>query len=214
MSETKPSANETYQRLYTSIIDGEFKPGTRLRESDLAEKFGLSRTPVREALRRLESAGLVVHEANKGAIVRQLDYQSANELYLMREVLEGTAAGLAALHISGPELEAAYDILAEEERVGDDDKEASRLNKIFHQAIYNGAHNRYLLEILDGLSVSMALLGQSTLAEEDRKSTALKEHRAILDAIGRRDQKEADALARAHIRAAHRIRLKMILTDE
>lgn len=213
MANHRLTADDAYQALHDQIVDGRLKPGARLREGEIAEAMGLSRTPVREALRRLESDGLLSHEPHKGAVVRQLDYQAANELYLMREVLEGTAAALAARHMAEAELAAIYDILAAEEAVNDDPKEAARLNKVFHRALCHGAHNRYLLDMLDSLSLAMALLGQTTLSLSDRKENSLVEHRQILDAIAAHDPDTAEAAARAHIRAAHRARLKLLLDE-
>ena len=211
---TPRTADDAYRTLHDEIVEGRLKPGVRLREGELAERLGLSRTPVREALQRLESAGLVTHIPHKGAVVRQLDYQSANELYQFREVLEGAAASFAARHMSAPELDAMYEILASEEAVQDQPKDASRLNKIFHRALTHGAHNRYLLDTLDGLGLAMALLGPTTLAIEERMANAVGEHRAILDAIAARDSAKAEEAARAHIRNAHRARLKLLLSEE
>ncbi len=207
------SAEDAYQCLRDRILEGQIKPGERLREAVLAEEFGVSRTPVREALLRLKNDSLVVHEPNRGMIVSSLDYQAVTELYLVREVLEGTAASLAAQHASDAEIEALADLLASQKKQTNEPKEASRLNRIFHRAIYHGAHNRYVIKTLDGLSQSMALLGRTTLSIEGRQAQALEEHSAILAEIERRDAGAAEEAARAHIRAAHRHRLKILHED-
>ncbi|MEM9798197.1 MAG: GntR family transcriptional regulator [Pseudomonadota bacterium] len=207
------TADDAYRLLHDEIVEGVLKPGSRLREGEIAERMGLSRTPIREALQRLEGAGLVSHIPHKGAVVRQLDYQAANELYRLREVLEGTAAGFAALHMSEPELQAVRDIV-EAERAAPDAREAARLNKMFHRALAHGAHNRYLLETLDGLALAQALLGPSTLTGEARRRAAVEEHGDILDAIADRDGARAEEAARAHIRGAQRVRLAMLLADD
>jgi DNA-binding GntR family transcriptional regulator len=90
------NGSEIYHRLIGLIEERTLKPGDRLREADLAESFGVSRTPIREGLKRLEAQGLAVHEPNRGMVIPTLDHNQINEVYFMREVLEGTAAGLAA----------------------------------------------------------------------------------------------------------------------
>ena len=209
----KLTADDAYRALHERILTGTLKPGMKLREAEIAESLGLSRTPVREALRRLESDGLIAHEAHKGAVVRQLDYQAISELYQIREVLEGTAAGLAARQISEVELGALEDMLDVQHAARHDAAEASRLNRIFHRTLCHCAHNRYLIEMLDGLDLSMMLLGRSTLGLDERKDAAIEEHRAILAAIAERDAAAAEEAARAHIRAAHRARLRIVLED-
>lgn len=209
----KLTAEDAYQDIRGKILSGTIKPGDRLREGELAEKLGLSRTPVREAIRRLESDGLLIHEPHKGVVVAQLDYQAVTELYLVREVLEGTAAALAAQHASEAEVAALTDLLENQLPDATDPAQASRLNRVFHRAIYHGAHNRFLIKTLDGLAQSMALLGRTTLGLPGRQTEALAEHRAILDAIARKDSTAADEAARAHIRSAHKARLRILYED-
>ncbi|MDZ7907162.1 MAG: GntR family transcriptional regulator [Gemmobacter sp.] len=99
-----PQGQGAYRRLLEDIRAGSLPPGTRLRETELAERLGISRTPVREAIRQLEADGLVIHLPRQGATVRSLDYAEVIELYEMRAVLEGTAARLAARAASEVEL--------------------------------------------------------------------------------------------------------------
>ena len=87
---------DVYQSIYELLLNGSLKPGDRLTEAKLAKRFGISRTPVREALRRLQTQGLLQHQPYRGMVVATLDPQAVTELYVMREVLEGTAAALAA----------------------------------------------------------------------------------------------------------------------
>ena len=109
---SRSSASEAYEMLLEAIESGSLRPGTRLRETELADRFAISRTPVREALKRLETQGLVVHEPHHGAVVATLDYGQTTELYLMREVLEGTAARLAAIHATATEVEVLREMVA------------------------------------------------------------------------------------------------------
>lgn len=213
MATRKVTAEDAYNALHARIVSGELKPGAKLREVEIAESLGVSRTPIREALHRLESNGLLTHEPHKGAVVKQLDYQSISELYQIREVLEGTGAALAARQISEVEIGALYAMLPLQEAAKDDAQEASRLNRVFHRMYCHGAHNRYLIDMLDGLDLSMALLGRSTLSLDSRKDAAIAEHRAILDAVAAKDSRAAEEAARAHIRAAHAARLTILLED-
>ena len=101
---TDASAPGAYEQIYQAIIRGEVKPGDRLRETELAEQIGLSRTPIREAIRKLESDGIVEHQPRVGAMVKKLSQQEIVELYEMRIVIEQTAAQMAAKHISDAEV--------------------------------------------------------------------------------------------------------------
>ena len=207
------TADRAYRALHDRIAEGAIAPGDRLREAALAEEFGLSRTPVREALRRLESDGLLLHEPHRGMVVRTLDHQAVTELYLIRGVLEATAAALAARHASDAEIDTLYEMVDAQEGVAGG-AEAARLNKLFHRALYRGAHNRYLLDMLDGLATSMTLLGRTTLSLPGRAADAHGEHRAIVDALRAHDPDAAERAAREHIHAAHRARLKIMFDDE
>lgn len=209
----KPTtASAAYDAIRDRILSGAIRPGDRLRETELAETLGLSRTPVREAIRRLEQDGLVQHVPHRGVVVRTLSNQAVTELYLVREVLEGTAARLAAQHASGAEIAALEGLLDTQPPAHEDigAAEASRRNAVFHGAIRDAAHNRFLLSAMAGVEGSLALLGPTTLGLPGRIEAAGTEHRAILTAIAARDPDSAEAAARAHIRAAHRVRLALI----
>lgn len=202
----------TYQRLREAIQAGELKPGERIREIEMATRLEVSRTPVREALRRLEADGLLTFVPYRGMVIAELDHQAVMELYQMREVLEGTAAGLAARHASEAEVTLLRDLIAADPGDGDP-KALARHNRQFHGTLYRAAHNRYLLKTLNVLSDAMALLGMTTLSLTGRSDTARQEHRAIVDAIEAGDQDKAESAARGHIRAAQRARLRLMFED-
>lgn len=201
--------NQAYSFIVEGIQSGKLKPGTRLRETELAEMTGLSRTPVREALNRLQLEGLVTTDAARGLIVTELDYSMASELYAMREVLEGTAARLAARHASDVEIDFLREINARDASLTSPEALAAN-NRLFHETLYRCAHNRYLVKTLNSLQESMVLLGQTTLAAPGRAETSRAEHGAIVDALARRDPDAAEKAARAHIIAAYRIRLDQL----
>lgn len=205
---------DIYEDLHRQLLDGDIRPGDRLREADLAASYGVSRTPVREALRRLESRGLVIHEANRGALVPRLDLQAVTELYVMREVLESGACAQAALHATDIEIEAlGIMVHADRTRLERPD-ELARSNKLFHAAIHRAAHNRYLVDALHALHEAMALLGPTTMRVNGRSAEALEQHREMVRAIAARDAERAAAIARNHVRDAHRARLRLMYEQE
>jgi len=206
-------SEDAYQKLKSAIQSGALIPGTRIREIEIAARFNVSRTPAREAIRRLESEGLISFLPRQGAVVSQLDHQETMELYDLREVLEGTAAGFAARHASEAEIEELKEMVASEETIRACPGKLADLNRLFHSVLYRAAHNRYLERSLLGLRDSLALLGGTSLRAAGRFETAHREHSAIIEAIAARDPQAAEAAARAHIRNAQRARLKLMRED-
>ena len=202
------------QKVYESFIDGlrtgAFRPGDRIRAEDVAKSFDVSRTPVREALSRLQERGLL-QMTSTGLAVTQLDRMAVLELYAVRELMEGSAARFAAQHASVSDLFTMRQI-AEAFAATDPDDPArvAQLNRAFHAAIYEAAHNTFLLTILDGMHDTLMLLPSTTFAVDGRQGCAVRDHLAILDAIERRDPDAADDLARSHIRHARDTRLGMM----
>nr|WP_138467078.1 GntR family transcriptional regulator [Poseidonocella sp. HB161398] len=205
-----PQGQAAYQRLLEDIRSGALAPGTRLREVELASRLGLSRTPVREALRLLEAEGLVAHLPRQGAVVRQLDYAEVAELYEMRSVLEGTAARLAARIASDVELEEleVLQLAVEAALARADERGSSEANRQFHAALHDAARNRFLIGAIRGMEKTMLILGPTTLADPERRAGAAEEHRAILAALRARDGSAAEAAMQRHIRNAQRARLR------
>ncbi len=208
-AEDGPQGNSTYRQLLDEIRRGELLPGARLRETELAERLGVSRTPVREAIRQMEADGLVVHVPRHGATIRELDYIEVMELYEMRAVLEGTAARLAARAASDIELDALSEI-NDELAAAPDPMRAYELNRQFHMTLLDAAKNRYLTRSVNALQKTLLILGPSTLLEPARADQAVAEHRELLLALKSRDGIQSEALMRAHIEAAHRVRLKTL----
>jgi len=205
-----PRSERAHRYLRDAIRAGRLRPGDRLREVDLAATIGLSRTPVREALARLEAEGLIVNDAIRGIVVTELDYSMVTELYGMREVLEGTAARLAAQHASEVEISILDEQCAQYRASLEDSAEMALRNSQFHETLCYCAHNRYLLKMLNMLHDSLSLLGPTSLTLADRAAETLREHEAIIEAIRRRDPDGAEAAARAHIRAAQKTRMKRL----
>lgn len=205
-----PLSEAVFRSLRRALRIGLYRPGDRLREEEVAQRLKVSRTPVREALGRLMAKGFVEPGSGRGLIVRSLDTAEVLELYAMREILEGAAARLAAQHASQPETDALVDLEESFEASTDDPAEMARLNRAFHETIFRAARNRYLDSALQELQDGIALLGATTFSVPERPSTAAEEHRALIEAITARDPDRAEKIARTHIQAALRSRLKLL----
>ncbi|RYG89437.1 GntR family transcriptional regulator [Loktanella sp. IMCC34160] len=204
-----PQGNVAYARLLTELREGRLNPGDRLRETELADRLGVSRTPVREAIRQLEADGIVTHVPRQGATIRTLDYAEVMELYEMRAVLEGTAARLAARAASDIEIEELIDMNRQMGEMANA-PEAFILNRQFHAALLDAAKNRFLARSIHTLQKALMILGPTTLTDPDRAEKAVAEHLGILDAIKARDGLRAEAAMRAHIEAAQRVRVRAL----
>jgi DNA-binding GntR family transcriptional regulator len=201
-----------YRQLRADILSGTLRPGDRLVEQEVAAAAKVSRTPVREALKRLEADGLV-GEAEGGLAVRVVSREEITERCAVREVLEGTATELAAAAATEVELAAIQAVLEEEGAAMTKGAPASvhaELNRAFHDAIWAASHNRYLTGLLRNLRDRLRQLQPATtLDDEQRRLTALSEHQAIVDALRDRDGEAAARAARAHFRNAMALRLRM-----
>ena len=202
-----------YQKMREAIQQGALRPGQRIMEIEVAEWLKVSRTPVREALRRLESDGMLTLEPRTGLVVASLSRQAMLELYVMREVLEGTAARLCARHASDLEVMELEELVKREERLQGDFEELVRHNRLFHEAVHRGAHNRYLEKSLSAVNDSMWLLGKSQMLLPHRAKGALAEHGELLAAIRKRDPDAAEEAARGHVRSAQKERLKQLFPE-
>lgn len=207
MSQAKSPHKDAYSLILEAIDVGVFKPGDRLVESDLAERFGVSRTPIREALQRLETQSLLARDG-RSLIVSSLDHNQMAELYVVRTELEGLAARLAARHATAEEVRVLHDMVVEDQKLVDDPSALARANRRFHKQIHLASHNRYLVQQLDLVHRSMALMATTSIAVEGRGEDTLVEHQAIVDAISSRDEDGAYTALRNHISQAFVTRLK------
>ena len=203
---------EAYNRLKAAIRDGVFPSGTRLTELEVSAWLGMSRTPAREAIHRLEVDGLVSHEPRRGLVVTRPDHQMVVELYGMREALEGTAARLAAQHAGDIEVEALAALVASEMAPDQSPVARSTANKRLHHLIHVSARNRFLLRSLSILSDTMALL-PTMLGDEERAKRSQVEHEAVLNAIQQRQPGAAEEAMRTHIRSAQLHRLSGLVAQ-
>lgn len=198
---------------YTLILDaierGDYHPGDRLVEAELAEILGVSRTPVREALQRLETQGMLTRDG-RSLIVASLDHNQLAELYVVRSELEGLAARLAARHASPEEVRVLRGMVEEDRKLlGGDPRALARANKRFHKLIHLASHNRFLVQQLDLVHRAMALMATTSFAAEGRDEVALAEHDAIVSAIEAGDGEAAFGALKVHISKAFETRLRV-----
>jgi DNA-binding GntR family transcriptional regulator len=202
-----------YQKLREAIEGGDLKPGQRVMEVEVADWLQVSRTPVREGLRKLEAEGMLSMEPRAGLVVASLSRQAMLELYVMREVLEGTAARLCARHASDLELMELQELVRQEGELQGNYDALAKLNRLFHDAIHTGAHNRYLKKSLNAVNDSMWLLGKSQMLLPERAKLAKTEHAELFAAIRKRDPEAAEKAARHHVRSAQQQRLKKLFPE-
>lgn len=207
MAAPKPGPTDAYSMILEAIDVGTYRPGDRLVENELAERFGVSRTPIREALQRLETQSLLARDG-RSLIVASLDHNQTAELYVVRGELEGLAARLAARHATVEEVRVLREMVEQDNALTSDPSALARANRRFHKQIHLASHNRYLVQQLDLVHRSMALMATSSLAVEGRGAIAQAEHDRIVQMIEARDENGADDALRTHISVAFVTRLK------
>ena len=208
MQDNRTPQKDAYALILEAIDSHVYTPGDRLVENELADRFGVSRTPIREALQRLETQSLLTRDG-RSLIVASLDHNELAELYVVRGELEGLAARLASRHATPEEVGVLRDMLTEDQKLVDDPAALSRANRRFHKQIHLASHNRFLVRQLDLVHRSMALLATSSLAAEGRAEGTLEEHSRIVEAIAAGDGDAAYTALRDHISQAYVTRLKL-----
>lgn len=196
-----------YQAILATIREGIYRPGTALREEEVAARLNVSRTPVREALARLQEKGLLEAAPGRGLAVVALSISQIFELYAMREEMEGIVARYAAHHATDAEIANLERINASFAAAGENPQAAARLNREFHARLYDTARNRYLRQAVEDLHETIALLSDTTFSHPGRTASAAREHELLLQAIRQRNPAEAQEQAAQHIREALKVRL-------
>jgi DNA-binding GntR family transcriptional regulator len=191
-------------RVRSAILGGQFGPGERVPQDDLAQQLGVSRMPVREALRILESEGLVELRPHRGAVVVDLLPEDIAEVFEIRAMLEGKAAALAAPNLADATIERLREIEAELAEAGDDEARWLRLNRDFHTAIYPASGWPRLCQMIEQQRNVVQPYIRAALAFVGRTSTAREEHRAILAAAEARDGARLAQLTEDHLRTTAR----------
>ncbi|MCU1686413.1 MAG: GntR family transcriptional regulator [Amycolatopsis sp.] len=194
--------------LRDRILTGRLKPGDRLVERELAEDLGVSRVPVREAIRSLESEGFVVVQSPRRVVVRQLDRSDVEELFDVREALEGLAAGLAASRATSKDLR-KLERLLEDAAKATASSQASRitaLNTRFHDEIVAIAGNGLLSTVLQPLEGRLRWL----TSQNEHFGELLEEHWRLFEAIKSGDAERAKASAAEHVRVNRAVTLTQL----
>lgn len=203
-----------YTRIRDDIVAGALPPGEPLVEITMAGRYGTSRTPVREALRRLEQDGLV-ERADRGMRVRARSPEEVLEIYDVRIGLEATAGRWAALRrteLDLVRLRGAHQRMVELDPV--DPTRMAEANRRFHEALWAAGHNGTLIDLLRHLSAHLTRYPATTLTRPGRWAAVLDEHARLIDAVAGRDAERAGEVAGEHMAAAREIRLRMAGEDD
>jgi DNA-binding GntR family transcriptional regulator len=207
--ETSTIADRVFGQVRQAIVEGEIPAGSKISEPALAARYGISRGPLREAMRRLESTNLVERRPNLGARVITLSNDELLEIYVIREALEGMAARIAAERMSDAAITDLKGLLEGHRReVARTDWQTyfqQEGDLDFHFRIVQGSGNRRLIDILCNDLYHLARMYRCQFGmKSDRAADALKEHELVADAIAERDGELAEWLMRRHIRASRR----------
>ena len=186
------------EHIRDAIVSGTMKAGTRVSEPELAERYGISRTPIREAFRQLESEGYLTVIPRRGAVVSELSPKDVEEFYAIKSIMEGYAARRACEKLGGKDLERLQGIndrLAELARQGDI-KHFFKVHSDFHDLFIKASDNEKLRELIAGLVTKFQRLRFTSLSLPGRMMVSVQEHEKIIDAFRRKDADAAEALVR------------------
>ena len=205
--DSRTLADRVFAQLQDDIVRGALKPGTKLGETELAGRYGVSRGPLREAIRRLESRKLLERIPHVGTRVASLEPADLIEIYHVREALEGMAARLAAVQMSDAEVAGLRELLALHEQQQDLQEDVAYFQRAgdldFHYRIIQGSHNATLIDLLIGeLYHRVRMYRYQLQTTPNRPKKALGEHQRIVEAIEARDGEMAEMLMRRHISRA------------
>ncbi|WP_346355195.1 GntR family transcriptional regulator [Azotosporobacter soli] len=209
----QPLREVVCETLRNAIVAGTLKPGERLMEIQVAEELGVSRTPVREAIRKLELEGFVVMIPRRGTYVSDLSIKDVNEVYEVRTALDVLAAGLAVERITEEELEEMERLLV----IFGECIEANDLDKIveadgkFHDILYKATRNERLVGIVNNLREQLTRFRSLSMSYPGRLKDMLEEHTRLVEALGQRNASVARKLANDHMANAEQTLLKTML---
>jgi len=208
----QPLREVVYETLREAIRSGVLAPGERLMEIQVAEELGVSRTPVREAIRRLEAEGLVVMIPRRGTYVSDMSLRDISDVFEIREALEVLAVSLAAARITDDELEELERMMVElDEVIGKNDIEGLvEVDIRFHMKIYEASRNVRLISILSNLREQTTRFRMTSMSTPGRMQNTMEEHRAIVEALGDRDPEEAGRVTHEHLANAEAILLESV----
>lgn len=196
------AGDEIAELLREAIISGELKPRERLIEMDLSARYNVSRTPIREAIRNLEAAGLVTVIPYKGAIVSDVNVEEIQSIYEVRAALEGLATCLATPHMTPRILDKLEGLIRDMERSAEAEQatEFTRCNDEFHKTIYSHSGNQVLTGIIDDLLDRSVVFRRAASRSRRNIANSNRAHRELLEAMGRGDAELAQQVAERHVR--------------
>lgn len=215
-SKSKSLTSIIFDKIREDILNGKYQRGEKLVEAKLADELGVSRTPVREALKQLELDGLVDNIPNRGVVVKGISALDVQDIYTIREAVEAIAAGWAVERMSDEEIESLQEIyeLMEFYTFKKDVDKIFELNTTFHETIYRGTKSRYLEHILKDFQQFIKSTRRKALGLEGRAESALVEHKSIVDAFKSRDKETAVELTRKHVGQSQRLVNDVKATEE
>lgn len=195
--------SRVFQNIRENIINGVYKENEELRENTIAKELGVSRTPVREALRQLELEGLVKIVPNRGAFVQGITGKDVKDIYAIRSMLEGLCARWATEHITEEQIDELEEIILLSEFHLKRDKEQSQqvteLDGKFHDILYEASNSRILKHVLSDFHKYVKMARKASVTDKVRAEKSIEEHKSILKAIKNKDAGQAEALANAHM---------------
>ena len=202
MNEYLPLRDVVFNTLRQAILKGELEPGERLMEIQLAERLGVSRTPIREAIRKLELEGLVIMIPRKGAEVAKISEKNLRDVLEVRRAMEELAVELACQRMSEDEmilLEEAQENFAKAISDGQDLTMIAEADESYHEVIYNGTDNRRLIQLINNLREQMYRYRIEYIKDRDKRTVLLVEHDQITKSLKNRNIQAAKAAIREHI---------------
>ena len=191
-----------FQSIREDILSGRYEQNTELKEAAIGAELGVSRTPVREALRQLELEGLVTIIPNRGAYVNMITAKDVQDIYVIRSMLEGLSARSATQSITAEQLDSMEETLclSEYHTSKKNYEKLYELDSLFHEQLYEAGGSRILNHILSDFHDYVKMVRKATISTSSRSVTSTEEHRAIFEAIKEKDPDKAEALAKEHVK--------------
>ena len=191
-----------FQSIREDILSGRYEQNTELKEAAIGAELGVSRTPVREALRQLELEGLVTIIPNRGAYVNMITAKDVQDIYVIRSMLEALCARWATQSITAEQLDSMEETLclSEYHTSKKNYEKLYELDSLFHEQLYEAGGSRILNHILSDFHDYVKMVRKATISTSSRSVTSTEEHRAIFEAIKEKDPDKAETLAKEHVK--------------
>ena len=205
--------DQTYDIIKNMIILREIEPGKKINEEHIAKEIQVSRTPIREALCRLENEGIVTIIPRRGAFVSDLTETTVREILLIREVLEGLVVRLAVENMDAKALEKLRKAIEKVSGIPEEDRDLinyTRSEVDFHSILLSASNNQMLKNMMDMVNAHLQIIRLRTVVIPERAQKTVKEHQQIFDAIEKGDADSAEDLMRKHVRSVREVALRNI----